>query len=138
MGSLELIVKEIQKWDNFILLGHVDPDGDCIGSLFALKWYLDSCNKSSLVLLAERPDEKYGFFGIEKSDYQLFADYQLTAMEGTCCIALDAGNIERLGEGKELAEKMFLINIDHHIDNPGYGQLNYVNPNKAAVGEIIY
>lgn len=33
MGSLELIVKEIQKWDNFILLGHVDPDGDCIGSL---------------------------------------------------------------------------------------------------------
>ena len=33
---------------------------------------------------------------------------------------------------------MFLINIDHHIDNPGYGQLNYVNPNKAAVGEIIY
>ena len=44
MISLEQIREEMLKWDNFIIMGHVDPDGDCIGSLFALKWYLDSTN----------------------------------------------------------------------------------------------
>lgn len=40
MISLEQIREEMLKWNRFIIMGHVDPDGDCIGSLFALKWYL--------------------------------------------------------------------------------------------------
>ncbi|MFI5358735.1 MAG: bifunctional oligoribonuclease/PAP phosphatase NrnA [Halanaerobiales bacterium] len=138
MISLEQIREEMLKWNRFIIMGHVDPDGDCIGSLFALKWYLDSLNKSSLVLLTEELAEKYTVLGIEENDYRLFADYPLSAREDTCYIALDAGNPERLGEGAQIADKVFLINIDHHVDNPLYGRLNYVNPEKAAVGEIIY
>lgn len=138
MVSLEQIREEMLKWDNFILMGHVDPDGDCIGSLFALKWYLESINKSSLVLLTEELAEKYAILGIKDSDYRLFQDYSLTAREDTCYIALDAGNSDRLGAGEKLVDRVFLINMDHHVDNPLYGKLNYVNPEKAAVGEIIY
>src|SRR5690554_6288083 len=106
MLSLKQIKDEIVKWDKFILMGHLDPDGDCIGSLFALKWYLDSCHKSSIVLLADPPEEKYKILTIEEFDYQLFEDYSLRKKDDICCIALDAGDLERLGEGLELAREL--------------------------------
>ena len=40
MVSLEQIREEMLKWDNFILMGHVDPDGDCMSAPL-LKWYLN-------------------------------------------------------------------------------------------------
>ncbi|MFP4016730.1 MAG: DHH family phosphoesterase [Halanaerobiales bacterium] len=138
MESLMQVRDMIEKKDNFLLMGHVDPDGDCIGSLFALKWYLDFLNKHSLILLENSPSERYELFDIDPSDYLTFEEFSPDSNTDYTCLALDAGDMDRLGSGKELAEKYFLINIDHHLNNPEYGDINYVNSEKAAVGEIIY
>lgn len=138
MITLNELREEVLKHDNYLLMGHLDPDGDCIGSLFALKWYLDALNKSSLVLLSNPPDDKYQILEISSIDYMTFRDYNLNKKKYYNCIALDSGDLERLGEGKEIASNCYTVNIDHHIDNPAYGDINYVNSRKAAVGEIIY
>ena len=140
MNPLELISRRIKKQANFVLLGHIDPDGDCIGSLFSLKWALDKMGKHSLVLLDTPPEARFGFLPICAQDYRLFEQFKTDrpGLAGADYIALDAGGIDRLGQGRELVNNSFLINVDHHPDNPGYGDLNYINPEMAAVGEILY
>ncbi len=139
MVSLDELKRTLDSQDNFILLGHLDPDGDCTGSLFALKWYLDKKEKQAIILLDEDPRDDYSFLPINDCDYLLFEDFSAeTIFDEKTFVALDSGDLERLGEGKELIGDNLLLNIDHHIDNPEYGNLNYIKANAAATGEILY
>ncbi len=140
MESLSEIKEIINSRDNFLIMGHIDPDADCIGSVFALKWALDRLEKKALVLLTDHPEKRYSFLDIDSADYRLFSELNVRELEWTKynLIALDAGELERLGEGLQLIEGNFLINIDHHIDNSHYGEINYVNAEMAAAGEIVF
>ncbi len=54
-------------------------------------------------------------------------------------MSLDSSDLHRLGPGKEFALKANkVINIDHHITNDNFGDINIVSPSSAATGEIIY
>ena len=54
-------------------------------------------------------------------------------------ISLDSSDLDRLGAGKEIAAKSNkLINIDHHITNGNFGDINIVDPSASATGELIY
>lgn len=138
MGELEEIADQIKKRDQFLLLGHIDPDGDCIGSLFSLKWILDKLGKRSLVLLDEVPVD-YDFLEIIADDYRLFTDFNLLEKESDrTIITLDSGDRERLGQGKDYLDFFPVFNLDHHVDNTEFGDLNYIDPNKAAAAVIVY
>jgi bifunctional oligoribonuclease and PAP phosphatase NrnA len=140
MEKLEFIASYIMSKKNFILLGHIDPDGDCIGSLFSLKWGLDKLGKSSIVYLYNPPEDQYDYLSINIKDYKLFDDCDITILKKKemNIISLDSADRKRLGEVFDLFNKIYIINIDHHIDNTLYGDLNYVNSKNAAAGEIIY
>jgi len=163
MATLQNVVSEIKKRDKFLIMGHIDPDGDCIGSVTALKMLLDQMGKKSELILHDFSVSNYlflfSFFGLktEESNYSsssstghlfsgcqgcsLFSEIEIEdyADQEYTIIALDSASLDRLGEkGAQLAGDFFVINMDHHPDNPGYGDLNYVAPRAAAVGEIIY
>lgn len=140
MNSLKDIKEIIINKDHFIIMGHIDPDGDCIGSVFALKWALDRLGKKSLVLLNDLPEKVYHYLQISPTDYNIFKDFNTKKYKWPeyNMIALDSGDIERLGGGIKLTKNRLLINIDHHVDNTKYGQVNYINPEMSATGEIIY
>ncbi len=139
MVSLEELKNIIDSKNNFLLLGHTDPDGDCIGSLFALKWYLDKKDKEAIILLEDKPEIDYPFLLISDDDYILFDNFSFNnPVEPLTIVALDSGDLDRLGKGKELLGNNLLINVDHHIDNPCFGQFNYIKPEAAATGEILY
>ena len=54
-------------------------------------------------------------------------------------VAVDCGDLERLGTRKEMFETFAdTVNIDHHGTNPGYAKLNHVDPDAAAAGELVY
>lgn len=147
MDALKDVVTTIQNKNNFLILGHIDPDGDSMGSIFALKWILDKINKKSMVIVNESPLERYEFFfDNRKQESQLWNDYEKIeeyrnkklSPDSFNYIILDCSNLDRLGEGKELVDDNFIINIDHHPDNAEFGDINYVDSSRAAVGEIIY
>lgn len=138
-SKLNDIAALIVENNYFIIMGHIDPDGDCLGSSFALKWLLDKLDKNALVLLEEELDNRYDFLQISKDDYGLLSRFSSVFNENKVIVfALDAGDLARLGDRQRIARERFIVNIDHHEDNPEYGDLNYVNPNMAATGEIIY
>ena len=169
MNKLEKIAEEIRQRNNFVILGHVDPDGDCIGSVVGMQLILEQLSKNSRGVLHDFSFAKFGFLfsflkeedGSPQDDISDENDYNQKQLfksssrffrfsdlkEGDpvnvddrlTVIALDSGDLERLGdEGQTIAEDSFVINLDHHPDNPAFGDLNFVKSEAAAVGEIIY
>lgn len=141
-NSLEQIADYIKNNDNYFIIGHIDPDGDAIGSIMAFKFLLDNLDKNSTILLHSDLRKEYTilFKYLNPKDYYIYQnDDKLAHLKNySNAIVLDSANIERLGNFKELIKNCYKINIDHHYDNSQFGDLNYVNSDESAVGKIIY
>ena len=120
----------IESCNSFAILTHKSADGDCLGSAYALKSALLSMGKNAFVY-AENEDNKRLLKVLCGTD-DIFSD-------SDCVIAVDCGDEERLGSRKDyFFSHKNKINIDHHPTNTHYGDLNYVDSNAAATGEIIF
>ncbi|HMA58963.1 MAG TPA: bifunctional oligoribonuclease/PAP phosphatase NrnA [Halanaerobiales bacterium] len=140
-NSLQEIVEYIKENDDYLIIGHIDPDGDAIGSIMAFKFLLNHLNKNSLLLLHSDLTKEYDilFKYLNSDEYYIFnKGNEEQLKEYNKVIALDSANIERLGDYKPIIENKQIVNIDHHYDNSRFGDLNYVNPDESAVGKIIY
>ena len=131
---MDKAIKIIKESESIYLASHVQPDGDNIGSLLALGMALKKINKDVKILKVDNIPSDYKFL----PSVELIKDYEIEK-EIDLFIALDSGDIERLGIGKQFAENAnFIINIDHHISNTNFGDINIVSPSAAATGEIVY
>ncbi|MCM8710629.1 bifunctional oligoribonuclease/PAP phosphatase NrnA [Clostridium sp. SYSU_GA19001] len=115
---------------------HVSPDGDSLGSSLALMLGLKSNHKDVYIVTKDNLPETYSFL----PSYNEIIISEGTILDDTdCVVVIDCGNLERVSANLNLKLKAYnLINIDHHITNEFYGDLNLVNTNSAATGEIIY
>ena len=123
--------------DSFAVVSHVRPDGDAIGSILALGHALEQMGKSVRYLNNDGCPESLAFLpGSEK--VEISSEAKDVNVE--VAITLDTAAHTRVGEGSLEAIKgaKMIINIDHHISNPGYGDLNYIDSNSPATGQIIY
>lgn len=135
----ELLLKEaismIDNRDNIYIISHINPDGDSIGSVLALGLALKKNGYRNITLLI--PDE------IPKNllflpNVELIKN-EIVDSKIDLLIALDCGDKSRLGISKSLLESTnFIINIDHHITNTGFGDINIINSNSSSTGEIVY
>ncbi len=134
--SLSEIGAAIRAAGRILILGHVRPDGDAIGSQVALASSLREAGKKVLVLNEDGCPSSLLFLpGSGMVSRPGEEDF-----EADLCVALDTANRERLGEGcLEVASKVpRLINIDHHISNEGYGDLVHVDALAPATGQIVF
>lgn len=131
--SISDLAAVIAEHERFVLLSHTRPDGDAIGSEVALKEVLEAMGKSVRALNEDGPPEALVFLGeVERPGGD--------AVEAEVVIALDTANRERLGENclAAVAGDRLWVNIDHHISNERYGDLDLVDAEAAATGEILY
>ncbi|MGM0601759.1 MAG: DHH family phosphoesterase [Bacillota bacterium] len=130
------IAEKVNENQNFIITGHVDPDGDSVGSVVALTRILRKKNKNARAFLNDKSLAPFSFLEVEEKE--LFSDDFLNADNFTV-IALDSGTLDRVALKEKIFKKADLtINIDHHADNTNFADINFVNSEKAAVGEMIY
>ncbi len=115
---------------------HTSPDGDAAGSVLALYIGLKLIGKEICVLAKDPISTSYGF--LPCSEVMNGEIYEIPK-DTDCVVVLDCGNVERINADLNINEKNYvLINIDHHLSNNMYGDLNFVDTNAAAVGEIVY
>jgi phosphoesterase RecJ-like protein len=131
---IDRIIEVIREHKTFCIVGHVRPDGDCIGSQLGLALALRNEGKKVTVWNQDAIPLKYKFLTgdglIEKPRHGEKFD---------CVIATDCASFERLGKAGEcVGERKTLINIDHHESNPRYGDVNWVSPREPSTGELIY
>ena len=131
---MDRAVEFINEYDNIFICSHVQPDGDNIGSTLALYMAIKKKKENVKVVKTDEIPSDYLFL----PNIQVFKEYSLDE-QVDLFISLDSSDVERLGPGKELLKKAKkIINIDHHVTNNGFGDINIVLPSTSATGEIVY
>lgn len=135
------VAKKILEGNEMILTTHQNPDGDGIGAVLALFLGLNKLNKDKMKLVRiviEDPVPSFLRFlpaveVIEK------VEYVAENAKFDTVVSIDVANKERIGTPlKFLKEGVRLINIDHHVSNEKYGDINYVNDKASSASEIIF
>jgi bifunctional oligoribonuclease and PAP phosphatase NrnA len=133
---VEEIGEVLRSRNSFILLSHVRPDGDAIGSQLALGFSLMAMGKTVRMVNEDGLPENLAFLpGSERIEFP-----PADPVAAEVAIALDTATKPRLGEAALHAASSaeIWINIDHHVSNPKYGDLNLIDSTSPATGQILY
>ncbi|MGB6064175.1 MAG: bifunctional oligoribonuclease/PAP phosphatase NrnA [Desulfomonilaceae bacterium] len=130
------ISRILQNEDKFLVVTHVNPDGDAVGSLLGTYLALSEMGKQAWPFSGEKFPGQYDFLrGIDA----LITTPDEIDDTPAWIIALDVAEERRIsGDIKRFREKAKLINIDHHPTNPGFGDLNYVKSTATATAELVH
>lgn len=126
--SLAEICSFLKERDDYVVLCHASPDGDTLGSAYALKMGLARLGKRVQVICCDEIPEKYGYF-IDDTD---------SSFAPKTVVAVDVADIRLLGKIYSQFEGKVDLNIDHHISNTRYAERLYLDVSAAATAECIY
>ena len=128
------IIEGIQSSRTICVVGHVRPDGDCIGSQLGLSLALKNAGKKVTCWNEDPVPHKLSFL-----DPGHTVQKPRRGQEFDCVIATDCASFERLGKvGAAIGQRKLFINIDHHQSNTRYGDLNWIAAREASTGELIF
>jgi len=132
--QINLAIEQMLNSKNIYIVSHVQPDGDNLGSILSLGQALKSKNLDVFMLKSDEIPNDFMFLpGIE---YMM--DYDGLGYVDVL-IVLDSGDENRIGKNKEILGKANLvINIDHHISNTYFGDINIVDKDASSTGELVF
>ncbi|MDP3804789.1 MAG: bifunctional oligoribonuclease/PAP phosphatase NrnA [Candidatus Omnitrophota bacterium] len=132
---MQKVIEAIKKYNKFLITAHINLEGDSIGSQLAMKQLLDSLGKTSVIVDNDPVPEHYKFLPTaDKISNKIDKNLEFEA-----ALILDCPTLKRIGSVRDLITKdKFVINIDHHISNEKFGNVNWVEPNASSAGEIVY
>jgi phosphoesterase RecJ-like protein len=131
---IDRILEEIRTHRTFCIVGHVRPDGDCIGSQLGLALALKGEGKKVTVWNEDGMPQKLSFL-----DHDHLFQKPKRGHKFDCVIATDCASFERLGTvGACITDRKQFINIDHHASNTRYAHVNWVSPREPSSGELIF
>ena len=130
--ALTQIVEAIRARQRFVISSHARPDGDSIGSSLAMAYALRALGKEADVVHSDpAPGPLMQFPGVRDILVRPQVSNHYDA-----AIVMECGDLGRTGVAG--LDRLFLINIDHHPGNVGYGRLKWFNPDAAACGEMVF
>ncbi|MDF2927276.1 MAG: exopolyphosphatase [Paenibacillaceae bacterium] len=130
----------IHTRDRFLVVSHVSPDGDAIGSTLAVGQMLRQLGKSFKMINEGAVPVKFHMLPA----HEQVLNYTEASQSGTkpefdCVIAVDCADYERIGRVSEwFPNQVPLLNIDHHPTNNAFGTVNLLRENAAATAEVLY
>lgn len=131
------ICEEVKDITSVAISGHIRPDGDCVGSCMGMYLYLKQNApwlKKVDVYLQEIPESYHIISGTNDIHHSCDSNERYDLF-----IALDCGDLERLGESvKYFKSAAHTLCYDHHISNQGFADTNYVDPAISSASELIY
>ena len=132
------ITEEVRNAGSIAVSGHIRPDGDCVGSVMGLYLYLKKeLPEAEVDVYLEKPAEIFDCISHIEDIKSEFNNVD-TGKIYDVFIVLDCAD-DRLGEVRALYEKARKkINIDHHISNPGCGDVRIVEPERSSTAELLY
>ena len=121
----------LKEHESFLLVAHVAPDGDTLGSCLALQGLLRQLGKQAQIICDDPMPHLYAF--LPGTAEVLLGD---AAVAAEALIAVDCADIGRTGKQWDRAGERPTLCIDHHVTNPGFAQVNYIE-DCAATGELV-
>lgn len=135
--SLQTFCAALKKHNHFILSCHVLPEGDAIGSIFAMDSLLRRLGKKTTIVADD--DFPKRLYSLSPKRWNRVDRISKSVDSFKALVVADCPNLSRIGKVQQLvAPETVIFNIDHHISNENYGDYNCVNPKAAASGEVVY
>jgi bifunctional oligoribonuclease and PAP phosphatase NrnA len=134
--SLKKIIQTVRKNKTFLISTHLNPDPDAICSELAMAIYLRSLGKKVLIINNEEVPSRFNFF----PGTHLIKTYRdRRSVHYDVAIILDCGELSRIGTVTDFIQKgKKIINIDHHITNDYFGDVNLVKRDASSTAEVLY
>ena len=130
--EIQQIVEAIRSRQRFVLSSHSRPDGDSIGSQLAMAYALRALGKDVTIVNADAAAAPLmGFPGVP--DIRIAP---AVAGDFDAAIVMECGDLKRTGVSG--LDRFFVINIDHHPGNAGYGAINWFDAGAAACAEMVF
>lgn len=130
------LIQLIKDHDEIILLTHVSPDGDALGSTFALNAYLKDLGKKTYVVHNDQVPSNMMI--VANDNIYTEEAFDALGVNPSLVFSLDSGDEGRLGTRVKYLEGRTSICIDHHITNVGFCDYNYLDPKASSTGELLY
>lgn len=127
----------IQTAQNILIVPHVNPDGDCIGSASALAMFIQNeYGKTPELFIQSKVPDVYRFLQLTDNFKTV---NELENQEFDLVITTDCAAKDRITSANKFFDKAEItINIDHHKTNPNYAKINYVYGELSSTGEVIH
>lgn len=131
---VDRILEQVRNCRSLCVIGHVRPDGDCIGSQLGLTLALQDQGKRVVCWNDDVVPHKLAFLDPEKLVRRPEPGHRFDGV-----IALDCASFERLGKTAAcIRNRKVFVNIDHHPSNTRYADLNWVSARESSTGELIF
>ena len=129
-------IELIRRARRVIVVTHIDPDGDAIGTLLGLGWALEAMGKSVTLACDDRVPWNLEFLPGSARVVNDLPD----APAPDLVMVVDCSDVRRIGQvgAKAAALGAPLINIDHHVTNTRFGDVNIVDPDCVSATEIVF
>ena len=135
--SLRKVVEYVKKHKNFLITSHTNPEGDALGSELAFYNMLKKLGKNATVI--NEDSLPYGYDFLPNKNKIIKFKNNLKNIEFDCFVVLDCSDLSRTGEVYRLNSRQKpILNIDHHISNKKFGNINWVEPHASSCSEMIY
>jgi phosphoesterase RecJ-like protein len=129
--NLAETARVLRDADDVLIVSHIRPDGDCVGSTVALLFGLESMGKRVAAYNVSKLNQKLNF--LEGADR---IRQSLPHWPVRYTVFVDCGGLTRVSD--DFVPQGVTINIDHHLTNEVFAEYNYIDPEAASVGEQIY
>lgn len=135
--GLNQICEAVNKYDNFLITAHVNPEGDALGSQLGFFNLVKKLGKQAVIISDDRLPYGYDFLpGIEGINR---LGKKSKAIKFDCLVVLDCADLNRTGGVYKLnVNQKPVLNIDHHISNQNFGDVNWVDAQASSCSEMIY
>jgi bifunctional oligoribonuclease and PAP phosphatase NrnA len=124
------VAQQLQKAQRLMVVSHIHPDGDAIGSLLGLGLTLQEAGKQVIMASTDGVPANYKFLaGVDQVVSSPQGDFD-------AIVAVDCSDLSRLGKilgGYDPPD----VNIDHHVTNDNFARVNLVVPQAVATAEIL-
>jgi phosphoesterase RecJ-like protein len=136
--SLKKCAEVIRKNKSFIITAHLNPEGDALGAQIAFYNLLKKLGKNAVILNEDAVPVEYAFIPgqelIKKFKYS-----PRRRLSFDCFVALDSSDLKRTGDVWRInRDNKTVLNIDHHISNVRFGDVNWVEPLTSSASEMVY
>jgi len=131
---LKKIVEKINSSKSFLITAHMNLEGDALGSELAAYILLKKLKKRAVIYNNDPTPAIYKFLPFSRVIKNNIAEDKFDV-----ALVLDCSDVSRAGKVKDsLSRAKCIINIDHHISNTNFGDINWVEPYSGSAAQMIY
>jgi phosphoesterase RecJ-like protein len=129
------VVDALRGAHRITVIGHENPDADTLGAALAIRMVGERLGIPTEVVMAD-PVPIYLQFLPRVDEVKTAPGF-----EPDVAVIVDSGDLARTGtiatDHREWLEQSRIVNIDHHVSNPGFGAVNLVDPDAASTCEMV-